>query len=143
MKNSLLLQTTNPAHYVTQDDKRKPLSYKIYDYTKGGIDIPYQRMGSYTTKYKSRKWTLVALSYVLEMAHLNSQAIYVINNAREDVGSFEFGWELMKALIKPNMCTCLVRGSLSKHLQNLITHILGVENDKVEQPPAKENSPRR
>ena len=73
---------------------KKPLSYKINDYTKGGIDILNQRMGSYTTKYKTRKWTLVTLSYVLGMAHINSQAIYVINNSKEDVDSFEFGWGL-------------------------------------------------
>ena len=40
----------------------------------------------------------------------------------------------MKALVKPNMHTRLARGGLSKHLQNSITHILGVENDKLEQP---------
>ena len=40
----------------------------------------------------------------------------------------------MKALVKPNMHTHLARGGLSKHLQNSITHILRVENDKVEQP---------
>ena len=74
-------------------------------------------MGSYTAKYKTRKWTLVALSYVLDMARKNSQAIYVIKNAKEDVDSFEFGWELMKALVKPNMHTCLARRGLSKHLQ--------------------------
>ena len=51
----------------------KPLRYKIYDYTKGRIDIPNQRMGSYTTKYKPRKWILVALSYVLNMACINSK----------------------------------------------------------------------
>ena len=56
--------------------------------TKGGIDIPDQRMGSYTTKYKTRKQTLVALSYVLDMPRINSQAIYVIENAKEDVDSF-------------------------------------------------------
>ena len=56
MRNVLLLQTTNPAHYVTQGDK-KASCYKIYDYTKGGVDIPDQRMVSYTTKYKARKWT--------------------------------------------------------------------------------------
>ena len=66
------------------------------------------------------------------MARINSRAIYVINDAKEDVDSFEFGWELMKALVKPNMNTHLARGSLSKHLQNSITQILGVENDKVE-----------
>ena len=77
------------------------------------------------------------------MACINNQAIYVINNAKEDVDSFEFGWELMKALVKPNMHTRLARGGLSKHLQNSITHILGVENDKVEQPPPNDDTPRR
>ena len=48
-------------------------------------------MGSYTTKYKTRKWTLVALSYVLDMARINRKAIFVTNNAKEDVNSFEFG----------------------------------------------------
>ena len=49
----------------------------------------------------------------------------------------------MKALVKPNMHTCLAGGDLSKHLQNLITHILGVENDKVEQPTPNNDTPRR
>ena len=48
-------------------------------------------MGSYATKYKTRKWTLLALSYVLDMAHINSQAIYVINIAKEGADSFKFG----------------------------------------------------
>ena len=77
------------------------------------------------------------------MARINSQAIYVINNAKEDADSFEFGWELMKALVKPNMHTCLARGGLWKHQQNSITHILGVENDKVEQPTSNDDGPRR
>ena len=118
-------------------------SCKIYGYTKGGIDIPNQRMGSYTTKNETRKWTSVPLSYVLDMARINSQTIYVINNTKEDVDSFEFGCEPMKALVKPNMHTCLARGGLSKHLQNSITHILGVENDKVEQHPPNDDTPRR
>ena len=91
---------------------KKPLSYKIYDYTKGGTDIPGQRMGPYTTKHKTRKWTLVALSYVLDMARINSHAIYVMNNAKEDADSFKFGWDLMKAFVKPDMYTCLATGGL-------------------------------
>ena len=59
---------------------KKPLSYKIYDYTKGGIEIPDQRMGSYTTKYKTRKWILVALSHLLNMARIN---ICLCNKQRE------------------------------------------------------------
>ena len=54
---------------------KKLLSYK------GGVDITDQRMESYTTKYKTRKSTLVALSYVLNTVGKNSQAINVIKNA--------------------------------------------------------------
>ena len=79
--------------------------------------MPDQRMGSYTTKYKTRKWKLVALLYVLDMARINCLAIYVKKSTKENGDSFEFGWELMKALIKPNMQACL-RGDLSKYLQN-------------------------
>ena len=70
-------------------------------------------MESYTSKYKTRKWTSVALSYMLDVYCIYSQPIYLTNNAKEKVDSFEFGWELMKALVKPNMHTCLARGSLS------------------------------
>ena len=97
-------------------------------------------MGPYTIKYKTRKWTLVALLYVLHMARINSQAVYVINNAKEDVGSSAFGRELMKTLVKPNMHTRSARRGLSKHLQNSITHMLGVEKDKVEQPPPNDDT---
>ena len=37
------------------------------------------------------------------------------------------------------MHTHLARGGLSKHVQNSITHVLGVENDKVE----NNDTPRR
>ena len=50
------------------------------------------------------------------MTRIDSQVIYVINNAKEDVDSFEFGWEIMKALVQTNMHTHLARGGLSKHL---------------------------
>ena len=49
----------------------------------------------------------------------------------------------MKALVKPNIHTCLARGGLSKHLQNSVTHRLGVESDKVEQPSPNDDTPRR
>ena len=49
------------------------------------MNLPDLRMGLYTTKHKKRKWTLVALSYVLDMAQINSQAFHLINNAKEDV----------------------------------------------------------
>ena len=36
----LLLTTMEPAHYVTDDKKKKLYMCKIYDFMKDGIDIP-------------------------------------------------------------------------------------------------------
>ena len=90
MRNILLLQTKNPAHCVTQYDKKKPLAYKIDDYKKSGIDKHDQRMGSYTAKFKTRKWTLIALSYVLEADHINSKAVYEPDNTKPHI---RINWE--------------------------------------------------
>ena len=60
----------------------------------------------------------------------HKQPSCLCNNTKEHVDRFEFGWELMKALVKPNMQTRLAREGLSKHLQNWITHILGVKHNK-------------
>ena len=42
MRNVLLLTIMEPAHYVPDDKKKKPYMYKIYDFTKGSIDILHQ-----------------------------------------------------------------------------------------------------
>ena len=79
MRNVLLLYSTEAAHYVTNDEKKKPYRYKTYDFTKAGVSIPDQWMGTLTCKQKTRKWTLVALTYVLDMSRVNSQDIYAMN----------------------------------------------------------------
>ena len=66
-KNILMLTTMRPLPGVTSDDgKKKPALYKLYDFTKGGMDIVDQKFGNYTVKTKSRKWTTVAFSYLLD-----------------------------------------------------------------------------
>ena len=49
---------------TTDENKRKPAILKLYDFTKGGTDVVDQKLGTYTVKSKSRKWTLVAFSYL-------------------------------------------------------------------------------
>ena len=44
---------------VTKDEVKKPAVIKLYDFTKGGADIVDPKMGAYSTKSKSRKWTKV------------------------------------------------------------------------------------
>ena len=62
MRNVLLLHTTDAADYVTNGEKKKPYTYKIYDFTAGGINIPYQRMASLNCEQKTRKMETCRIS---------------------------------------------------------------------------------
>lgn len=56
-KNVLLLSTVQPLMEITDDEKKKPALYKLYDLS-NGTEIADQKIGSYITKSKSRKWFL-------------------------------------------------------------------------------------
>ena len=104
-KNVMLLSTATPLMAVTKDDEKKPAIMKLYDFTKGGTDIVDHRINKYTTNTKSNKWTLSAFSYVLDTARVNAQTIFSLNNKKHprETMSFNFGMELAKTLIEPNV----------------------------------------
>lgn len=85
------------------DDKNKAALYKLYDFTKGGTDIVDQRMGFYTCKVKSRKWSMVAFAYILDMARVNSSTLYALNKELCPLkqNSFEYGMDVAFDLVKP------------------------------------------
>ena len=65
-KNVILLSAAPSILGITKDDGKSKLGiYKVYDFTKGAADIINQRMGFYTCKPKSRKWTITVFSYVM------------------------------------------------------------------------------
>ena len=83
-----------------------------------GADIIGQIMGFYTCKPKSRKWTITVVSYVIDMAHVNSSTTFTLqkkyNPCKQDF--FEYYYTLLYQLIKPfiqsrclNGLTTLVR----------------------------------
>lgn len=104
-RNVLLLSTIPPILGVTKDDKKKPAVYKLYDLTKGGTDIVDQRMGSFTSKSKSCKWTVNVLAYILDTCRVNAQTVMALTQDTHPskVNTFNFGWELAWALIMPHV----------------------------------------
>lgn len=132
-KNVLLLSTHKQLLGLTKDDKKnKPSMYKVYDFTKGGTDIVDQRMGFYTSKAKSRRWTMVAFSYILDMSRVNSSTIFALNNNNDPlkVNSFEFGVDLAMDLVKPLINNRKQQG-LPKQIQNKIALFTNVVEDPV------------
>ena len=128
---------------MSQKMRKKAMTHKLYDYTKGGIDIPDQRMGSYTSNPKLCKWTITALSYILDIARINSQATYVINNKINTTDSFIFDWELTEALVLPHMKKRLLKGVLSKPLQQSVSLFVGAVVAAKRHPQADDNIPCR
>lgn len=103
-KNVLMLSTVEPILGVTSDDNKvKPALYKLYDFTKGGTDIIDQRMGFLTSKVKSRRWTLTAFTYILDMARVNSSTIKYLNEGLDPLkqDSFSYTFDLVMQLVKP------------------------------------------
>ena len=60
---------------IKDDTQQKTGLDKLYDSTKGVTDIFDQRLGFHTVKTKSRKWTMVTLSYILDMANIHAETI--------------------------------------------------------------------
>ena len=95
-----------PLLGVTIDDKKqKPTIKKLYDFTKGGTDMIDQKMGFYSVKTKSRRWTIVSLAYFLDIIRVNACSVYAMNNGLDSKkqNSFDFGFQISKSLVTPQI----------------------------------------
>ena len=103
-KNLLLFSAHKPILGTTMDDdKDKAAPYKLHEFIKGGTDIVDQRMGFYTCKFKSRKWSMVAFSYIVDMGCVNSSTLFAVNGIEDPLkqSSFEFGIDIVCSLVGP------------------------------------------
>ena len=127
MRNVLMLSTIQPLLGTVKEGRQpKPALYKLYDYTKGGTDVIDQRMGFYCCKSKSPKWTITALSYVLDTCRVNASTLLAMNFGQSPRAqdSFQFGWNLAMALIVPFVQARQLNG-LGVSVQWKISMILG------------------
>ena len=82
MRNVLLLSTMQPPLGSMKEGRQpKPAIYKLYYFTKGGTDVIDQRMVYYTSKPKAPRWSVTALSYVLDTCRVNASTINAAMNA--------------------------------------------------------------
>ena len=90
---------------TSKTENKRPAIIELYNYTKGGTDIEDQCMGNYTTKMKSKKWTLNTFCYLLDTARVNCQSIYckVKNENVRRSNSYKYAMDLAKALIIPHV----------------------------------------
>ena len=93
-----------PIYGVTKDDnKKKPAVIKLYDFTKGGLDIVDHRIGSFTVKAKTKHWPMCAFSFLLDTARVNAQTVRSLNNGLSPrlSKSFQLIYHMAKDMIMP------------------------------------------
>ena len=55
---------------------------------------------------KTRKWTLAALVYILDMARINTQTVFSMHSNVSNTNSSDFSLDIVKALPTPHMESC-------------------------------------
>ena len=121
--------------------------FKPYDFTKGGTDIIDQKMGTYATKSKSRKWSRAAFPYLLDTIRVNFSTLIELNKNHDPKlsNSFNFGYELATQLVMPHILRRPSNG-LSSEVVKKITSFAGeqfiemsenIEHSKFRETPTR------
>lgn len=140
LRNVLMLSSVQPLLGVTKDDNKfKPAIYKLYDFTKGGTDIVDQRVGFYSCKSKSPRWTMVAFFFLLDTCRVNSGTVYFLNKKKDPRkgNSFDFGWKLGMQLILPLIRSRPING-LSSLIQQKIKLVLSFQQEETNETTSDE-----
>ena len=102
----LLLSTMRDDVMCSRDERKKPNTICFYDKTKGGVDIEDMVIGKYTTKYKTRMWTLNAFAYMLDTARTNAHTVF--KKIKHDIHAFDFIWQFGMLLVNAHITRRLV-----------------------------------
>ena len=103
-RNVLMLFTMKPILGVAKEhSNQKPAVYKFYNFTKWWTDVIDQRIGFYSRKAKSRRWTMSTFAYMLDTCRVNACTVYAMNNSKDprSQDSINFGMDLVMSLVLP------------------------------------------
>ena len=125
-RNIVMMSTLPPYLGVTKDSKKKPAISKLYDYTKGGVDIFDQRLGMWTSNSKHPKWPLVVFSYVLDSSRICGASIFCLANGLEprNVDTKQYLYNLSMALILPHVYERKIHSGIQSTLSKKIARTI-------------------
>lgn len=80
-KNVLMLSSMHHSSEIDQNSaKRKPEIILYYNKSKGGVDAMDQKLGNYTCRRQTKRWPVVLLYNMLDVATLNGFIIFTDHN---------------------------------------------------------------
>ena len=88
---------------TTKDEQTKPDVHKMYDFTKGGVDVVDLFSSNSSTRMKSERWTMNTFALLLDTERTNAMTIMKEASGDKNMSSFEFTWQLGTNLVVPHM----------------------------------------
>jgi hypothetical protein len=119
------LLSSQHKHVETYEGpKRKPNVILYYNKNKGGVDAADERIGTYTTKYKSRRWHTVFFCNILDQALLNAYVLHSLHDSN---------WNANKSHRRRLFLKNVAEELINPHLQRKKTIALQVRISRQQQ----------
>lgn len=130
-RNVILASTMHYSDTIdpATGDKNKPEIITYYNKTKGGVDVVDQKRKQYTVKRVCNRWPLAIFFSLMDIAVVNGQIIYQINN-REVVKRRTYLKDLALSLVRNHLMTRLANPLLNPDLKVLIRMELGMRRER-------------
>ena len=71
-KKVYLVSSQHTSCKLSDGPKKKPETILYYNSTKGGVDSVDERIGTYSVKYKIKRWHVTVFCNILDMACYNA-----------------------------------------------------------------------
>jgi hypothetical protein len=84
-------------------DTGKPAIVNYYNMTMGGTDVVDQLMSHKTVRWKSDRWTMSALAFILDTCAVNATTISGLQEGAEKADTRDFRFKLIHELVTPHI----------------------------------------
>lgn len=79
-KTVIALSSQHASTEIVSSSKQKPAIIVYYNSTKGGCDAADQRIATYSVKYTSRRWHVVAFCNIVDISALNAYILFSLSD---------------------------------------------------------------
>ena len=85
-----------PMLGITIDDqKQKPSIIKFYDFIKGGTDVMDMKIGRFSCKPLTHRWTMVHFYFLLVTTRCNALTLFAFKKGLHKIDSFDTCWQVV------------------------------------------------
>ncbi|VEN49604.1 unnamed protein product [Callosobruchus maculatus] len=118
-------------------DKAKPRIITFYNETKSGVDVVDELSSNYNCARNTRRWPMVILYSLLNIAGINSHIIFSSNNPSEDLIRRKFLMQLVRQLVSDYQKHRATQTNLPRQIRNRRQEAAGISQEYRPRPEGR------